>query len=161
MPVSTILKFGSFAVIAVVVALLPRFMGEFRLSQFTFVALYFIALLGLNILTGYNGQISLGHGAFMGIGAYVSALLILGRPGLELYQLDPPELATARRRDEAGVHDPARRPRHGPRRHPVRDSRAPPGRGLARARHLRDGRSRCRRSPSASTRSRAAAAGSA
>jgi branched-chain amino acid transport system permease protein len=88
--VSTIARFGSFAALAVVIALLPRFMGEFRLSQFTFVAVYFIALLGLNILTGYNGQISLGHGAFMGIGAYVSALLILGRPGLELYQLDPP-----------------------------------------------------------------------
>jgi branched-chain amino acid transport system permease protein len=88
--VSTILKFGVVVAIGVVIALLPRFMGEFRLSQFTFVALYFIALLGLNILTGYNGQISLGHGAFMGIGAYVSALLILGRPGLELYQLDPP-----------------------------------------------------------------------
>jgi branched-chain amino acid transport system permease protein len=86
----TIVNFAAFVVIAIVIALLPRFMGEFRLSQFTFVALYFIALLGLNILTGYNGQISLGHGAFMGIGAYVSALLILGRPGLELYQLDPP-----------------------------------------------------------------------
>jgi branched-chain amino acid transport system permease protein len=86
----TLINFGAFVAIAIVIALLPRFMGEFRLSQFTFVALYFIALLGLNILTGYNGQISLGHGAFMGIGAYVSALLILGRPGLELYQLDPP-----------------------------------------------------------------------
>ncbi|HKH29426.1 MAG TPA: branched-chain amino acid ABC transporter permease [Gaiellaceae bacterium] len=88
--IPTAVNFAAFVVIAVVVALLPRFMGEFRLSQFTFVALYFIALLGLNILTGYNGQISLGHGALMGIGAYVSALLILGRPGLELYQLDPP-----------------------------------------------------------------------
>ena len=77
---STILKFASFGAAVVVIALLPRFMGEFRLSQFTFVALYFVALLGLNILTGYNGQISLGHGAFMGIGAYVSALLTLGRP---------------------------------------------------------------------------------
>jgi len=85
-----IINFAAFVVIAVVIVLLPRFMGEFRLSQFTFVALYFIALLGLNILTGYNGQISLGHGAFMGIGAYASALLILGRPGLEQYQLDPP-----------------------------------------------------------------------
>ena len=77
-------------VAVVVIAVLPRFMGEFRLSQFTFVALYFVALLGLNILTGYNGQISLAQGAFMGIGAYVTSLLILGRPGLELYQLDPP-----------------------------------------------------------------------
>jgi branched-chain amino acid transport system permease protein len=75
---------------AIVVALLPRFMGEFRLLQFSLVAVYVIALLGLNILTGYSGQISLGHGAFVGIGAYVTALLSLGRPGLELLQLDPP-----------------------------------------------------------------------
>ena len=79
-----------FVIGAVVVALLPRFMGEFRLLQFTLVAVYVIALLGLNILTGYSGQISLGHGAFVGIGAYVTALLSLGRPGLELLQLDPP-----------------------------------------------------------------------
>ena len=75
---------------AVLVALLPRFMGEFRLLQFTLVAIYVIALLGLNILTGYSGQISLGHGAFVGLGAYICALLSLGRPGLELYMLDPP-----------------------------------------------------------------------
>lgn len=74
----------------VVVVLLPRFMGEFRLLQFTLVAIYVIALLGLNILTGYSGQISLGHAAFIGFGAYVGALLSLGRPGLELYMLDPP-----------------------------------------------------------------------
>jgi branched-chain amino acid transport system permease protein len=79
-----------FVIGAVVVALLPRFMGEFRLLQFTLVAVYVIALLGLNILTGYSGQISLGHGAFVGIGAYVTALLSLGRPGLELLQLNPP-----------------------------------------------------------------------
>jgi branched-chain amino acid transport system permease protein len=79
-----------FVVGAVVVALLPRFMGEFRLLEFTLVAIYVIALLGLNILTGYSGQISLGHGAFVGVGAYVAALLSLGRPGLELYMLDPP-----------------------------------------------------------------------
>jgi branched-chain amino acid transport system permease protein len=75
---------------AVVIVLLPRFMGEFRLLQFTLVAIYVIALLGLNILTGYSGQISLGHGAFVGVGAYITALLSLGRPGLEAFQLDPP-----------------------------------------------------------------------
>jgi branched-chain amino acid transport system permease protein len=79
-----------FLAAAFVVALLPRFMGEFRLLEFTLVAIYVIALLGLNILTGYSGQISLGHGAFVGVGAYVAALLSLGRPGLELYMLDPP-----------------------------------------------------------------------
>jgi branched-chain amino acid transport system permease protein len=37
---------------------------------------YAIALLGLNILTGYNGQISLGHGAFYAMGAYCAAILM-------------------------------------------------------------------------------------
>ncbi len=37
---------------------------------------YAIALLGLNMLTGYNGQISLGHGAFYAIGAYCTAVLM-------------------------------------------------------------------------------------
>ena len=60
----------------VLIAVLPRYMGEFRLSQFSFVALYFIALLGLNILTGYNGQISLGHGGFFAAGAYTAAILM-------------------------------------------------------------------------------------
>jgi branched-chain amino acid transport system permease protein len=76
-------RVGIFLAGVVVIALLPRFMGELRLQEFTFVAIYFIALLGLNILTGYNGQISLGHGAFMAIGAYVAALLMLGETNLE------------------------------------------------------------------------------
>jgi branched-chain amino acid transport system permease protein len=79
-----------FVLAIVVVALLPRFISEFRTLQFTLVAIYAIALLGLNILTGYSGQISLGHGAFVGVGAYTTALLSHGRPGLELLQLDPP-----------------------------------------------------------------------
>jgi branched-chain amino acid transport system permease protein len=41
------------------------------------VLVYAIALLGLNILVGYNGQISLGHGAFYAIGAYTSAILVV------------------------------------------------------------------------------------
>ena len=80
-----------FAAGVLLVALLPRFMGEFRLLQFTLVAVYLIALLGLNILTGYSGQISLGHGAMVGVGAYTCALLSLGRPGLEALQLAPPD----------------------------------------------------------------------
>jgi branched-chain amino acid transport system permease protein len=72
------------AAAVVLIVLLPQVTGEFRLGQFTYVAIYFIALLGLNILTGYNGQISLGHAAFMGIGGYTAAVLILGRKGFEL-----------------------------------------------------------------------------
>jgi branched-chain amino acid transport system permease protein len=76
--------------VAVLVAVAPRLAGEYRLSQLTFVGIYFIALLGLNILSGYSGQISLGHGAFVGVGAYTTAILALGRPGLETLGVDPP-----------------------------------------------------------------------
>jgi branched-chain amino acid transport system permease protein len=74
---------------AVLIILLPRFTSEFRLGQFTYVAIYFIALLGLNILTGYNGQISLGHAAFMAIGGYTAAVLILGQEGFRLLAQEP------------------------------------------------------------------------
>ena len=57
-------------------AVLPLFVSNFRLFQFTQVATYAIALLGLNMLTGYNGQISLGHGAFYALGAYTAAIMI-------------------------------------------------------------------------------------
>lgn len=46
------------------------------LFQATLVLSYAIALVGLNLLTGYNGQISLGHGAFFAIGAYTVAILM-------------------------------------------------------------------------------------
>ena len=55
---------------------LPFLVSNFRLFQFTQVFIYAIALLGLNILTGYNGQISLGHGAFYALGAYTAAIMI-------------------------------------------------------------------------------------
>jgi branched-chain amino acid transport system permease protein len=54
----------------------PFFFSPFRVSQFTLVIAYAVAVLGLNLLVGYNGQISLGHGAFFAIGAYTAALLI-------------------------------------------------------------------------------------
>jgi branched-chain amino acid transport system permease protein len=66
---------GVAAAVAVAVAL-PLFLSNFRLFQFTMVGIYAIALLGLNMLTGYNGQISLGHGAFFALGAYTTAIMI-------------------------------------------------------------------------------------
>jgi branched-chain amino acid transport system permease protein len=79
-----------FAAAAAAVFLLPRFISDFRAQQLAYVAIYFIALLGLNLLTGYTGQISLGHGAFMLIGGYTTAILISngpreGEPPLELF----------------------------------------------------------------------------
>ena len=55
---------------------LPFLVTNYHTFQLTLVLVYAIALLGLNILTGYNGQISLGHGAFYAIGAYVAAILM-------------------------------------------------------------------------------------
>jgi branched-chain amino acid transport system permease protein len=55
---------------------LPFVLTNYRTFQAALVLVYAIALLGLNILTGYNGQISLGHGAFYAIGAYCAAILM-------------------------------------------------------------------------------------
>jgi branched-chain amino acid transport system permease protein len=48
----------------------------YHLFQLTMVVIYALAILGLNIVTGYNGQISLGHGAFYAVGAYTTAILM-------------------------------------------------------------------------------------
>jgi branched-chain amino acid transport system permease protein len=72
-----------FAGALLVLALLPRVLSDFRASQAALVAVYFVALLGLNVLTGYSGQVSLGHGAFMALGAYTTAILV-SEQGLKL-----------------------------------------------------------------------------
>ena len=56
---------------------LPFAASGYQTFQFSQVVIYAIALLGLNLLTGYNGQISLGHGAFFAIGGYAAAILIV------------------------------------------------------------------------------------
>ena len=69
-------------VLGLVAIALPFMVSSYRTFQLTLVMVYAIALLGLNILTGYNGQISLGHGAFYAMGAYCTAILMdkLGVP---------------------------------------------------------------------------------
>lgn len=62
--------------VVLALAILPFFLSDYRTFQFTQAIVYAIVLLGLNILTGYNGQISLGHGAFFAIGAYTAAILM-------------------------------------------------------------------------------------
>jgi branched-chain amino acid transport system permease protein len=58
-------------------AVLPMlFATDYRLLQLTLVVVYAVAVLGLNLVTGYNGQVSLGHGAFYAIGAYTTAILM-------------------------------------------------------------------------------------
>jgi len=63
-------------VLLAVACSLPFFLSNFRLFQFSQVYIYAIAILGLNLLTGFNGQFSLGHGAFYAIGAYASAIMM-------------------------------------------------------------------------------------
>jgi len=61
----------------VIVALLIPLIGKsFIVFQLTLVMVYALAILGLNLLTGFNGQFSLGHSAFYGIGAYTAAILM-------------------------------------------------------------------------------------
>ena len=67
---------ASFVVLAVVVAVVPSFVSEFRAQQLAYVGIYLTAIIGLNVLTGYTGQISLGHGAFMAVGGDTTAILM-------------------------------------------------------------------------------------
>jgi branched-chain amino acid transport system permease protein len=62
--------------IAALVIVLLRFeLSNYHLGLAVRVGIYFIAILGLNILIGYTGQISIGHGAFMAIGGYTTAIM--------------------------------------------------------------------------------------
>lgn len=86
-PTATAAKSGTssrlwVAALLVIAFLLPFIGGKtglisnFYFLQISLIIVYSIAVLGLNLLTGFNGQISLGHGAFFAVGAYVSAILI-------------------------------------------------------------------------------------
>jgi branched-chain amino acid transport system permease protein len=57
-------------------AVLPRFVSDFHSRDLAHAGVFFIAIVGLNLVTGYTGQISLGHGALMAIGGYTTAILI-------------------------------------------------------------------------------------
>jgi len=67
--------FAALALIALAIAL-PFALSNYHVFELTLVMIYAIAVLGLNILTGYNGQISLGHGSFFAAGAYTAAILM-------------------------------------------------------------------------------------
>ena len=69
-------RVAGLAVLLIAASALPFFISDYRTFQFTLTICYAITLLGLNILTGYNGQISLGHGAFFAIGAYTAAIMM-------------------------------------------------------------------------------------
>jgi branched-chain amino acid transport system permease protein len=80
---STLLRHGLLMLLAFVgIALLLETLSPFRGSQIATMAYFVPAAAGLTVLTGINGQISLGHGALMAVGAYTTALLLERYEGL-------------------------------------------------------------------------------
>ena len=65
---------ATLAAIALVALAIPFVASGFQALEVTYALIFAIAILGLNILTGYSGQISLGHGAFVAIGAFTTAI---------------------------------------------------------------------------------------
>jgi branched-chain amino acid transport system permease protein len=68
---------GAAVIAGAVLLLLSYKMGSFRDYQLAEVASYVVAVAGLTVLIGISGQLSIGHGAFMAVGAYASALVLL------------------------------------------------------------------------------------
>src|SRR5712692_8883809 len=69
-------RIAGIAALLAAACVLPFSLSSYHLFQATQVLVYAIVLLGLNMLTGFNGQISLGHGAFYAIGVYTAAILL-------------------------------------------------------------------------------------
>jgi branched-chain amino acid transport system permease protein len=91
----TLLRHAGAAVIAAAVLLLLSVrLDAFRDYQLAQVAVYVVAIAGLTMLIGLSGQISLGHGAFMAIGAYFTALLVMHQ-GWPLWAVLPASAAVA------------------------------------------------------------------
>jgi branched-chain amino acid transport system permease protein len=65
-----------YGLLGLVLLATPFVAGEYFLSQLHFILIYSIAGFGLMLLTGFTGQISLGHAAFLAVGAYTEALLL-------------------------------------------------------------------------------------
>jgi branched-chain amino acid transport system permease protein len=64
------------AVVLVLFLGLPTVVSSYLASEWGQALILAIAIMGLNILVGYSGQLSLGHGAFMALGAYISGILV-------------------------------------------------------------------------------------
>ena len=70
------------ALAALFIVVVPLTFSEYYVSMLNLILIAIVGALGLNILVGYTGQISIGHGAFMSVGAYTAANLVtrLGMP---------------------------------------------------------------------------------
>ena len=72
-----VLWLAAVAAALAVFLLLPHLVSDFHTRDLASAGAFFIAIVGLNLLTGYTGQISLGHGALMAIGGYTTAALVV------------------------------------------------------------------------------------
>jgi branched-chain amino acid transport system permease protein len=81
------IRLVAFALGVLVLVVLPFVLTDFRTVQLATVGAYFIAILGLDVLTGHSGQISLGHGAFMAVGAYTTAILMANHGVRDLWTI--------------------------------------------------------------------------
>jgi branched-chain amino acid transport system permease protein len=77
----------AFVLLVAAVVVAPFVVPHYRAYQFGFVGLFLVALLGLDLLTGFTGQISLGHGAFMGVGAYTTTILVVDHGWRDLWTI--------------------------------------------------------------------------
>ncbi|MCP4131267.1 MAG: branched-chain amino acid ABC transporter permease [bacterium] len=84
-----------FFMLLAVLAILPFVLPGTWASFINLVAIHVIVAIGLNILVGYTGQVSLGHAGFFAIGAYTTALIIKGTGATEVFLLAIPVLIAA------------------------------------------------------------------
>jgi len=69
-------RIGIGVVVAVVLVVAPLISSKYVNYQLGLIAVFAVAILGLNIVMGYAGQVSLGQSAFLGLGAYIAAYLV-------------------------------------------------------------------------------------
>src|SRR5689334_1009769 len=72
-----IAKWAVAATAGLFIVIVPLTLGEYYVSILDLILIAAVGALGLNILVGYTGQVSIGHGAFMSVGAYTAANLIV------------------------------------------------------------------------------------
>lgn len=70
-------RLAALAVVVVVLVVFPMVSTPYSNYQLSLIAVFAVALLGLNVVMGYTGQVSLGQSAFLGLGAYIAAYGIL------------------------------------------------------------------------------------
>ena len=72
-----LMMIGASALVALAVIVWGGTLGTFEQGQLTRVAVFAIAIAGLNVATGYVGLLSVGHSAFFGLGAYTTGVLVV------------------------------------------------------------------------------------